>query len=78
MTSTQNILVYKSLMIHFSNKCLPISQRNSLTDFKQKHHNITLFNLIHRTAAVCLSVCVLQNTAEQNTPQNACFQFFLL
>jgi hypothetical protein len=73
MASTQNILFYKSLMIHFSNKCLPISQRSSLTDFMQKIRNITLCNLIHRTA-----VCVLQNTVEQNTPQDAGFQSFLL
>jgi len=73
MASTQNILFYKSLMIHFFNKCLPISQRCSLTDLMQKLRNITLFNLIHRTA-----VCVLQNTAEQNMPQDAGFQSFLL
>lgn len=73
MASTQNTVFYKSLMIHFYNKCLPISQRSSLTDFMQKLRNITLFNIIYRTA-----VCVLQNTAEQNTPQDAGFQSFLL
>ena len=49
------------------------TQRGSLTDFMQKLRNITLFNLIH-----CTAVCVLQNTAEQNTPQDAGFQSFLL
>jgi hypothetical protein len=55
--STQNILFYKSLMIHFSNKCLPISQRSSLTNFMQKLSNITLFNVIFPSAVYVLQHC---------------------